>query len=242
MGRRILGIVLAVLLAAVGTGLLVLYVKGAERRALAGVELADVLVVQEAVEKGTAAEDLGDRVGVEPVARKLVAEGAVADVEELEGRVAAVDLVPGEQVVSDRFAEPAAFQAGGVDVPEGLQVVTVALSADRTVGGHISPGDTVGVLASFDREAGSQPITHLMLHRILVTNVQGDPSGQPSTPEEEGNELAPAGNVLISLAVEAGQAERIVFAAEHGTLWLTSQPEDVDTDGTRVRNVEEIFQ
>lgn len=242
MKRRILGIVLAVALAAVGTGVLMLYVSGAEQRALAGVEVADVLLVQERIQKGTAVEDLGDRVRVEKVATKMLADGAVSDVGELEGKVAMVDLLPGEQVVEDRFAEPAAFQAAGrVQIPDGLQVVSVSLSPDRAVGGQVSPGDTVGVVASF---ADGEATTHLILHRVLVTNVQGGSASRPDA-EADGNadrDAEPSGNMLVSFAVKASDAEKVVFAAEHGTIWLTSQSDDASTSGTSVKSLKGIFQ
>lgn len=100
------------------------------------------------------------------------------------------------------------------------------------------------MIASFGEGAagdeGGSPTTHLVLHEILVTNIQGD-AARPSDDEEEGNTAAPGGNLLVSLAVEAGDAEKVVFAAEHGSLWLTYQPDGATDAGTRIQTLEEIF-
>src|SRR3712207_556137 len=103
MNRRIIGSVVAVILAALGTFTLVAYVQGAEDRAIAGEQVVPVLVVRQDVSKGTRAEDLGEAVEVERVPAKVKAEGAVSDLAALSGKVAAVDLVAGEQVVASRF-------------------------------------------------------------------------------------------------------------------------------------------
>ena len=58
MNRRLIGLVLAILLAAGGTFVLVSYVRGAEDRALAGEQSVEVLVVDRPIAKGTAAASI----------------------------------------------------------------------------------------------------------------------------------------------------------------------------------------
>lgn len=260
MNRRVLAAVAALLLAAVGTALLIIYVQTAEERALAGEELVDVLVLEEAVAAGTDASALTELVREEQVPVKVQASGSVASLDALAGLVAAVDLLPGEQLVSTRFVEPAVFaQIEEVDIPEGLQVITVPLDPARAVGGQIVPGDTVGVVASFEQAevpdeedptetTPFQDTSGLILHKILVTNVQGEQT--PAQPDEEpardrGGQPRPPGppaQLLVSLAMDAPSAERVAFAAEHGTVWLTLQPEDATEDGTRTQTRETIYQ
>jgi pilus assembly protein CpaB len=263
MGRRILGIVGSVVLAAVGTVLLVAYVNGAEQRALAGEETVEVLVVRDDIPRATAVEDLGDRVTVERVPVKVRAVGSVQDLTELEGQVAAVDLVPGEQLVRSRFTNVAELQrTSDVEVPDGLQELTISLAPQRAVGGRVQPGDTVAVFASFDLEDGRtdeeiaaaesesytqrlSETTKLILHKVLVSHVQVEQL--PPTPgedEEAGRnapDLAPTGNLLITLAVDVAAAERIVFAAEHGLIWLSSQPDSATEDGSLLRTPRNIY-
>jgi pilus assembly protein CpaB len=263
MMRRVLGIVAAVLLAAVGTAFLVIYVRGAEDRALAGQETVEVLVVRETVARSTKAEDLPALVATERIPAKVRADGSITDLDQLDGQVAAVDLLPGEQLVRSRFATPAQLtEASEVEVPEGLQEVTISLEPQRAVGGQVAPGDLIGFFASFNLndkrseeqiaseefEAYRQELaetTKIILHKLLVTNVQVEQLPQSSA-EEDGSErtgpdLAPTGNLLLTLAVDVEQAERIVFAAEHGTIWLSAQDEDTTEEGSTLRTPRNIY-
>ena len=108
--RRLIAIIVALALAGAGTFFLVAYVRGAEDRALAGEVVVDVLVADAEIAAGTPAEELAGRVRAERVPAKVAAAGAVADLSALEGRVAAIALLPGEQLVEDRFLTLDAYQ------------------------------------------------------------------------------------------------------------------------------------
>lgn len=257
MNRTVIGVIAAVVLASVGTVMLVLYVQGAEARALAGQETVEVLVVTEPVARGTAAEDLTGAVSTEMVPAKVRADGGVTDLEELAGQLTSVDLLPGEQLVASRFltAQDLADDRG-IDVPEGLQEVTVSLDPQRVLGGELRPGHTVGVFASFtmvdsaDDEdeaalAGATATTKKILDQVLVTNVQLEqlrpPTEDVDEDDDSGPELAPTGNLLVTFAVDVDRAERIVFTAEHGTIWLSNQSEDSEGSGSRLRVPRNIY-
>ena len=253
MNRRTLGAVASLLLASLGTFVLIAFVRSAEDRAVAGEALVPVVVVKERVPAGTPASELGDRVAVERVPAKVRAADAVDDIAVLESRVAAIDLLPGEQVAAARFVTAEAVRPSGVSVPQGLLEVTVSLEPERAVGGVIRPGGTVGVLASFEpfeissegpfrldgatlpKDAKAPNSTHLILHKVLVTRVQSDTSFTPKAGDAEATAPAPGGNLLVTLALDAPSVERVVFAAEHGTLWLANEPRDASETGTRVQ-------
>ena len=55
MTRRILTIVLAIVLAIIGTGAVLIYAKGADQRALAGQKAVTVLVATQQIPAGTSA-------------------------------------------------------------------------------------------------------------------------------------------------------------------------------------------
>jgi pilus assembly protein CpaB len=257
-----IGIVVAVALAAGGTLLLVGYVNAAEDRALAGEEVVPVLVVDQPIEKGADVEAFASALRTERVPAKIVADGAVTDLTDLDGLVAGVDLLPGEQLSIARFTTPETLAVTRrIPAPDGFLEVTVSLAPDRAVGGRVVPGDTVAVLASFDPlqvgdpEPGTEDdgddvviteedlfvgttitdengntrapnATGLLLRGALVTNVQVEQL--PRIPEdgvpEDAPELAPTGNLLITVAVLPADAPRLVFTAEHGFIWLAGDP------------------
>jgi len=233
MRTKVAGIVAAVALAGVGTVLLVGYVNGAEDRALKGEKPADVYVVSDTIPKGTRAEDISGKVKLQTVPLKVKASGAVASLNALTGQIAVVDLMPGEQVVATRFATPA--QAATLDVPAGMLQVTVALDWVRAAGGLVRQGDTVGVVASFQ---GDTETTHMILHKVRVTGVRSE-SGAAVKSTQQG---AVMGTVMVTLALEAPAVEKVIFAAEHGSLWLTSEPAEAKETGTKVQTRETVNQ
>ena len=63
----------------------------------------------------------------------------------------AVDLVPGEQVIATRFVTPQQLaETREYQIPDELLAVTLSLSPDRALGGELSPGDLIAVIASFE--------------------------------------------------------------------------------------------
>jgi pilus assembly protein CpaB len=272
--RRIIAIVIALALAGLGTFFLVRYIQGAEARALEGEVLVEVLVVDQPIAAGTPAEDLTARVRAEQVPTKVAAAGVVADLASLEGKVAAIALLPGEQLVAGRFVDPEAYQeslggAAQIEVPADQLQVTVSLSPERVVGGQLRPGDLVAVFASFDpfaldtveptglgpdeipvlvpddgtedeSQTGAQSpnSTKIILHWVLVTNLQVEELPRTIDPEEEvagAPDLAPTRNLLVTLALDPTEAERLVFSAEHGLIWLALEGDEVDTSDTPVQ-------
>ncbi len=277
MSRRVVGLIASVVLAAAGTFVLLAYVNGAEERAAAGEEVVQVLVVEEPVARGAVGAELDRQVKVSLVPSKLRAEGAVASLDELGDRVAAVDLAPGEQLLDSRFISISELETETkIEIPDGLMQVTVSLSPERALGGRLRPGSLVGVFASFEpfdvgsvEPGGDQPIevveivdeaapepgeparnlktpntTHVILHKVLVTNVQIErlPT-EVANPELQASslELAPTGNLLVTLALPAPDAEKVVFTAEHGTVWLATEAEGAPEDGTTIQTRGSIY-
>lgn len=238
MHRRLVAALAAVLLAVVGAVLLTGYVSAADQRAMAGLQATPVLVVVEPVPAGTPAEALGELVTVEELPATSVVPGALASLDDVAGQATTADLVAGEQVIASRFAAP---EAEGFTAPADMHELSVLLESQRVLGSSIEPGDRVGVFVS--AEGG----THLTLHKVLVTRVQGGlaPPADAGTETAEGQEATPPpvpeGSVMVTLALTAPDAEKVVWAREHGSIWLSLEREDVPEGGTRVVTVEGIF-
>lgn len=254
MRKRLVGLVVSIGLALFGTVVLVGYVQSAHDRAAAGEATASVVVVTKPVPKGTPVADLEGLVETKELPVSAKAEGALATLEAVAGQVAAVELLPGEQVLAQRFMTAEKLGRGGV--PDGLLEVTISLDPERAVGGDLKPGDTVAVVASFEpfelENAGMPPpapgapgktpfSTHVILHKVLVSNVQATRATAEPKSEEDGEDEdeakpkpAPQGKLLVTLALDASAVERVVFAAEYGRLWLSAEPADAPDGGTQV--------
>src|SRR3954470_24262742 len=240
MRRRLLAAAAALVLALLGAVVLLAYARGADQRALAGVRTVPVLVVAQPVPEGTPADDLPRLVRTEQIPALAAVPGRVTDLADLDGQVAVVDLQPGEQLLSARFAAPESLQTPGtVAAPAGTSEVSVLLEPQRAAGGRLVAGDEVGVFVSLD-----PPATHAVLHHVVVTQVQGAPApaeAEADTATASAVSAAPTGSLLVTLALSAEQAEGVVFGAEHGTLWLSLEPADADLDGTEVITPDNVY-
>lgn len=246
MKTRLLGGIAALVVALVGTVLLVIYVQGADKRALAGTETETVYVVEKAVAAGTSAEKLSGSVVKKEVPKLAVASDSVSNLNDLSDKVTAVALVPGEQLLSTRMVAANAFHGPSrVQVPEGLQEVTLKLPIERVAGGTVKAGDTVGVFISMDdakvNSATGQVVsesegTQLTFHKVLVTAAQFS-DGAAAQSADQAPEGANSGGAmssakktgsddtyLITLARNAVDAEKVVFAAEYGKIYLSKEP------------------
>ena len=252
MSRRTVGLLVSIALAVFGTVVLVGYVQSAHDKAAAGETTVPVLVVTKKIPRGTKASDLAGKVAIKHLPKADKVDGSVDRIAALEGKVAATDLLPGEQVLTDRFKTSQAL--GHEGVPKGLLEVTVRLSPERALGGAIRSGDTVAVVSSFepfDIEAvtgmrNDDPnapkkvpnTTHVILHKVLVTAVQtADAPKSDKSPDKADDGQpgpAPKDDYLVTLAVDATSVQRVVFTAEFGKLWLSAEPSDAPDGQTRI--------
>ncbi len=235
MKSRLIGGVAALLLAVVGTALLVLYVKGADARALQGAEPVEVLVVQEQVPAGTPVNELTEFLQAEAIPKSVVPEDSLTTLDGQDGKITAADLMPGEQLLAARLVAPEQFSPGTVPVPEGLEEVTILLAPERMLAGRLKAGDSVGLYISGKLEEEAPPIdrlpgemvgfkqrTNLNLQNVLVTAVQ---QAAPQTEDSQNGEgvAMPNGSAFVTFALNDMNAGRVIFGAEFGSIWLTKE-------------------
>src|SRR4051795_7215465 len=121
MRTRIIGIVVASVLAVAGLFVLLVYVGGADNRAMAQVQLTTVYVVKKDVPAGTPAVDVTRYLATQ----RIPAIGAVPDrvqnLAQVAGMVTTTKLVAGEQLLRARFERAAAAATGdeGLNIPKG---------------------------------------------------------------------------------------------------------------------------
>lgn len=228
MKTRLLGGIVALVLAVVGTLLLVSYVQGSEARAQADLQPIDVLVVEKQIPQGSALDQIKSAVRLTSLPSASVPNGALKSLDGLEGKVASADLVPGEPLLGVRLVDPTSLAApGSVPVPAGMQEISVQLEAQRVVGGRLAAGDTVGVVALFSDEAAGGTAQQIF-HKVLVTSVQRaaaqNSAGNQGASTEQANTQLPTGQLLVTFARNDTDAQKIAFAAEFGKLWLTKEP------------------
>ena len=230
MRIRIIAIAIAAVLAVVGVVVLVNAFRVAGQSAAGGSELVSVLVVKTEIPAGTSSADLGTSIETEQVPAAYVPDGAVRSAGQLSGKVASVTLEPGEQLLASRWVTPSelASSGGSAAVPAGLQQVSIAVDAQRTAAGHIGVGDHVGVFVSLEASGTDPAITELLLNNVLVTSVggaSGSTAGSSGTGSATGTSTASSvsGSTLVTFALSADDAQKLVYGAEFGRVWLSLQ-------------------
>ncbi|MCO4263370.1 RcpC/CpaB family pilus assembly protein [Pseudarthrobacter sp. MDT3-26] len=260
MKTRLLGGIAALLVAIIGTVLLITYVQSADQRAMAGTETTEVYVVQKAIPAGTPGSELGDSIAKKPLPKSTLTEGTVTNVEDLGTKVTAVSLVPGEQLLNSRMVDADSFLGPSrVAVPDGMQEISIKLPIERVVGGKITAGDTVGIFISLQEtstngsgDTSTQSAgTQLTFHKVLVTAAQFS-NGTAAQPDAaQGNQSEGSlnsdknsqsdGTYLITVARNSVEAERLVYAVEFGKIYLSKEPAEASEGNTGVVDKTKVF-
>lgn len=241
MNKRLLGIVGAIVLGILGALIVITYVQGADQRAIAAAQPVSVLVVQQPVPAGVPVDELAKSVAPKDIPQSALAQGAVVNLADVAGKVTAVGLVPGQQLLASLMADPAAQKTSGkVPVPSGLQEVSVLLDSKRALGDYLAPGDTVGVFITFDN--GPKPggnVTNQTLHKVLVTAIQG--AAVPDPTKDASASPVAAGPLMVTLATDAPGAAKIVYGSEFGRIWLSKEPKTASEQGSGPMTIDGIY-
>ncbi|MFA5890058.1 MAG: Flp pilus assembly protein CpaB [Actinomycetota bacterium] len=246
MGKRMGSLLLAVVLAALATAALISYVHALENKAFTGVETVEVFVAKDSIPAGMSADAAVQRAAITTttVPRKVVAEGAIASLDEIRGKVAAVTIVPGEQIVSSRFVELSAV-GSGLEIPAGRQAMAVELALPPGVGGYIQPGARVSVIAhlSVTSGRGADARAQYLLQDVSVLAVGQKVVSAANEGSRGAARQASAAQdrTLLTLAVTPSEAEKLAFAIFEGDVYFTLLPPDQKPVRTSGRNGASVF-
>lgn len=224
MDRRKILLVLAAVIAALGTMLVWLYVRGAEGRAQEQFESVNVIVARQDIAPGEtfAAASQAGKFEKKAVPANTVLTGAQQDLQGLDGEVALTTIYAGEQVTDAKWGG-----TGDVDVtskviaiPKGKMAVTVNLTDPQRVAGFVQPGSEVAVFLSVEDGQPSK-WARTLLRRVTVLGV-GDTSTVTATKTTAEGESTtqPIPQTLVTLAVDQKQGERLQWGTNFGILGL----------------------
>ena len=223
MQSRVLAILVAVVLALVATAALVVYVNGADRRAIADQKPTLVWVAAQAIKAGTPGQSARNTGMIKqaPMPRKNVVDGAVVSLTQIQNRYAAVDIVAGEQLLQKRWVG-AEDVAGGrlLRIQPGYQALAIEMDLTRQVAGFVTPGDKVSLILSMKRNGIDR--SEFLLQNIQVLAV-GATALANAAAQGGGSRVSQGkGQVAaVTLAVPEDKVERVVYAAENGSIYMT---------------------
>jgi pilus assembly protein CpaB len=237
MNRHVLSITLALLLAAMGTGAVLAYVNGANARAMAGLKAVTVLVAHNEIPAGTSA-DAAQQDGslrAETLPARSVSPDAVGSITaDLSSLVMSSDVMPG-QVLLRSMLVPAAQVSGGLAIPDKMVAVTIPLCLPQAVAGYVHAGSQVAIFdtissqsmnaqescnqsgESHQAQVSGVVDTRVVLPRVQVLSV-GSGQGGSASGTSTGSQAQ--GGVLVTLAVDQADAERVIQLTETGLPYL----------------------
>ncbi len=218
MGRRTVLLIVAALIAALGAGMVFLYVRSADNRAQASQQPVQVLKAVSVINPGeTMAEaQAAGKIQLGTVPRAQVLTGAVNSASGLEDKVALAAIYPKEQIITAKFGS--AGDQSTLTIPDGNIAISVNLSDTGRVAGFVAPGASVAIFASTTDPQNGDTVRLLMPSvqviavgaTTVVSTTRTDPAGAQTT------EQLP--KTLFTLSLDQDQAERVMYAANHGEL------------------------
>ncbi|MGH2699502.1 MAG: Flp pilus assembly protein CpaB [Actinomycetota bacterium] len=209
---------LAMVLAATATLAVYLYIQGIRQAANSGGDRVSVIVATEDVPAGATLNDLISEglFAKRSVPGDLVVPGAVTSLTRLDGRETSAGILAGEQVTTARLRGSSGQLPGGaLGIPEGHQALTIPLEPARVAGGAVQSGDHVTLFGTFSGSGQSQSAaTVTIVPDAKVLDVE-KPSADGSIGGNQNNQL------LLTLALEPRDGQKVVFALEEGSIWLS---------------------
>lgn len=223
MGRRIIAIGAALVVAMLGVVGVVVYAQAADGRAVAGQAPQTVFIAKAEVPMGTTAADAVNQklIVSENVIAKGVPQGALktvtADIAKL---VATSSILPGEIVLASRFgALPSA--ANTQAIPAGKIAITVNLADSQRIAPLLIPQSHIVIFDTLGGKAGGSATTSQET-RILLADVEvigvGSQTSQPAPTAAPGAEQQASNVALVTVAVSPADGQLLVHAIQTGNL------------------------
>jgi pilus assembly protein CpaB len=243
MDRRRILLVVAVIVALLGTALVFLYVRGADQRAESRFETVDVLVAVAPIEPGETIDDAAasGKLTLQPVAQDYLLPGYQTSVEELSGSVATQRILTGEQIVSDKFGSEVESATSALTLPKGQIAISVSLSDTARVAGFINPGSRVAIFLNGTDPTG-QAYTRLLLNDVQVLAVGSTTTTQTTTTDAEGTQtVEQLPRTLMTLALDQRDAERVLYSQGTGELVFAVINDDSQVQAGPGTSTDDLF-
>jgi Flp pilus assembly protein CpaB len=242
MRSRGLVVAVALVLAALAAGAVILYTNGVKEEAVSGGELTTVIVATQEIPANTALNPLLAGGGFKElsVPNDAVVDGAVTSLDELKGRTTTSPLLANEQISVADLDTGEAPAGGALGISKGHLALTFTLNAPQGGFGYIQRGDNVSIFATYNgtsiipgsiedilsgtaQDAKRQELpdfTAIIIPTVRVLAVEN-----PGV-DEEGNKRGETVTLTLDLTPE--DAQNLVFAQENALVWVGILPPGED--------------
>jgi pilus assembly protein CpaB len=215
MDRRKVLLLVAAVIAALGTLLVFFYVNGADSRADQRYDAVTVLKAVKQIEPGETAEaaQAAGKIETSAVARKDLLVGAINGLDPISGKVAVSTIYPGEQIVSSKFGATGTAATSALSIPKGKIAISISLDDPARVAGFVNPGNKVAVFYN------GTSMTRLLLPSVEVIGAGTTTLTPTKTTTTDGTQcVEQLPKTLLTLALDQRDAEKVIFASKNGSL------------------------
>lgn len=212
-------------MAVLGMLLAYLYTAGAGKNsgaatAMGKSETAFAYVVVNDLTVGTLWEDLAEDIERRQIPVSLRPPGAISDASQAEGKTLVRSMSKGEILTTVQFNKNG---SESLKIPEGMRALTISVPLPQGVGDYIQPGSKADIFVTFKGLPGVSDPELATLTRLLLSDVTvlANRQALSAAAQAAGDVPSESGEILLTLAVNTDQAEKIIFAKENGAVWLT---------------------
>jgi pilus assembly protein CpaB len=232
MSRRIIAVAVAVVLAALGTTAVMLYLRSADERAVAGKQARTVLIADRQIPAGTSGKTLRDRDYLREVRMPLesLPDDALGEVgPDLDALVTTATVQRGQLLLRVMFGTRV-NNASGLVIPDGKMAITARVRANVFGPSSVRAGARVAIFytytpidesnrnvvsgAGFERGRTVNSVTRLLMTDVEVISVGPAPSDDGPTAgaanQPQSDEFA------VTFALSQVDAERLAHAVALG--------------------------
>ena len=240
MDRRRILLIIAAVIAALGTLLVFLYVRSADARAQESVDAVQVLTAAQPIEAGESYDDAlaAGKIVPKGVARSQLLANVATSPDSLSGTVALQKILVGEQIVTDKFGANAAEAASPLGIPDNKMAISVNLTDPDRVAGFVNPGSEVAIFvtkteggSSATTGAAAGPRTKLLLPRVTVLGVGSTTPVTTTTTAEDGTQQTEQlPRTLLTLALSQAEAQKVILASKTVDVTFALLTKDSDVE------------
>lgn len=222
MDKRKLSIILAVVLALMGTVMVRNYIAQTERKFVKEEKKAYVLVAKTSIPAGTTIDETMFQ--FEAVPEKYVQPKAINSQSLVVGKRAIADILPGEQIMSTKLTIAVKDTSLAMRTPQGKRAMTLTIPILSAVGGKVRAGDYVDVVGTFpyNAQVDGKTVTELvsvtLFQNVLVLGIEGN------APAERGKPAPAATDLVVTLALSPREISLLTYAMDQGRLKLVLRP------------------
>ncbi len=220
MGRRTLLLIAALVIAALGTTGVFLYVNGVDERAGADYKLVNILVATAPIPVGQTAQQASDLSAIgtqEYLAKSVKGLPVMSDISSIATLSALAPIAAGEPILATQFGEVS--QATQLPIAPGEMAVSLQMDDVGRVAGFVGPGSKVVLFMTTTPTSGpdaGQDSTCVLLPEVDIIAAGQATVVTTTTGSGDAAQTEQIPRALLTVSANQEEAQKIVYAQNIG--------------------------